>query len=51
MEKKHEEMLVKGLMKEILCEVGDYIPSQNINGLSEDIMGLYFICQKCQQSS
>ena len=45
--KIHEEMLITGLMKEILCEVNVYIYHQSIEGLEENIDGLYFICQKC----
>ena len=39
-QKVHEEMLETGLMKELFCEIDTYIPSQNISGL-------YFVCQKC----
>ncbi|NES64297.1 MAG: class I SAM-dependent methyltransferase [Okeania sp. SIO2D1] len=45
--KIHEEMLRTGLMKEILSEVSVYIDRVNVNGLRENIDGLYFICQKC----
>ncbi len=37
--KVHEEMIETGLMKQLLSEVDNYIPSQNISGL-------YFVCQK-----
>ncbi|MGB3512898.1 MAG: class I SAM-dependent methyltransferase [Microcoleaceae cyanobacterium] len=38
--KVHEEMLEAGLMKQLFCEVDNYITTQNISGL-------YFVCQKC----
>lgn len=38
--KVHEEMIETGLMKQLFCEVDNYITIKNISGL-------YFVCQKC----
>ncbi|KYC41259.1 hypothetical protein WA1_22605 [Scytonema hofmannii PCC 7110] len=39
--KTHEQLVKKGLMKELVRQIDAYIPSQNISGL-------YFVCQKGQ---
>ena len=39
--KTHEQLVQKGLIKELVRQIDDYIPSQNISGL-------YFVCQKGQ---
>ncbi len=39
--KTHEQLVQKGLIKELVRQIDAYIPSQNISGL-------YFVCQKGQ---
>ncbi len=39
--KTHEHLVQKGLIKELVRQIDAYIPSQNISGL-------YFVCQKGQ---